>query len=173
MTEEIAFDRERAVGFVKSWELWPQTGRAEDATARQWWLDLLERVVWEVNEHDWNDEVYPEDKYTEYSERAAESMVAQAKKNRAVMMLCDLSEVGKLLDPNDGGVYSRLTTPLTYPDGFDERGLAAAELLTLGSVTEIYLVSAASDVARSWCEEMVEDWREANPEPEDDEDEEE
>lgn len=181
MTSEITFDRDRAKAFVQGQEVWPTTERAENAMAQEWWLGVLERVLWAVNEHDWNEETYPEDKYTEFAESAVAQQVSQARVNRFVMTLCELSEVDKVLaDPFDSGVFSRVTQPVVSlsekglfgdpyedPDKADARKARherVSQLLTLGSVTEAYLYAAADDVARAWCVALVEQWQDANPE---------
>lgn len=197
MPNKIEFDREKAKEFVQGWGLWPMTERAENTMAQQWWRGVLERVLWAVNEHDWNDEAYPEDKYTEMAESAVSNQVSVARENKRVMTICEISEIHKVVtDPFDDGIYSRLTAmlmevkgdegePYRYSgetsDEADERRRRArrehkeqcGKLLTLTSVTEIYLEAAANDVARAWCEALVEEWLEANPEDDEDEDEEE
>lgn len=185
---DIKMDYVRAEAFVRGCELWPVTGREGEAGVRSWWFDVLKSVLWAVNETDWNDEVYPEDKYTEIAETAVAQHVAQARKNKRVMTILELSEVHKVVtEPFDGGVYMRLTSTVVelshqglfgHPedDGADARRARkeeVAKLLTLDSVTEAYLSAAADDVARAWVEALVQDWREANPEDDDDEDEEE
>jgi len=168
MTNPIEFDRDKATTYVKQWGLWPMTERPENATAQQWWLSVLERVVWSVNEIDWNEEVYPEDKYTEITESAVAQWVAQARQVKQVMTICELSEVDKAMrDPFDDGIYSRLTASLIEHDKYDARREAATRLVKLGNIAEIYLEAAADDVARAWCEAMVEDWRATNPEDDD------
>lgn len=188
MTNEIQFDRERAEQAVQAWGLWPRTKRPENAIAQKWWLGVLKRVFDAVNGHDWSDEVYPDDRYTEFAEKAVAEQVKQAREDRIIMTLCELSEVDKeLSDPFDCGVYSRMTSPVvhlseqglfggTYEDPEKsavrkERHKQVTRLLQLGSVTEAYLTAAADDVARAWCEALVEAWQEANPEDDDDDEE--
>jgi len=181
MTTGIVFDRERAEQAVQAWGLWPTTKRPENRLAQQWWLGVMERVLDAVNAHDWSSEVYPDDRYTEIAEKAVAHQVKQARENRFVMTLCELSEVDKeLSDPFDCGVYSRMTSPVVelcrkglsggpYEDPektavYQERHEQVTRLLRLGSVTEAYLTAAADDVARAWCVALVEQWQDANPE---------
>lgn len=191
MVNTIAFDRTQAQDFVTGWQLWPTTGRHENAVAQEWWIGVLERVLDTVNGHNWHGEGYPEDKYTEFSEAVVAQWVAQARVNGVVLTLCELSGVGKVLtDPFDDGVYSRLTGSVMesavgymdladrarYDDAYkkerDRHYQRCKKLLTLGSVAEVYLEAAACDVARAWCEAMVGKWTEANPEPEENDEEE-
>lgn len=174
MTTGIVFDPDRARDFVAGWNLWPLTERAENTAAQDWWLRVLERVVWSVNEIDWNDEAYPDDKYTEIVETAVAQWVSQARKERRVLSLCELSGVHQELDdPFDDDIYLRITSAVVEPEKFEERQEAARQRLTLKEIGEAYLDAAACQVARDWCHNLVEDWREANPEPTEDDDEEE
>lgn len=46
---------------------------------------------------------------------------------------------------------------------------ARKALLTLDGFTETYLTAAAVSVTWAWCEQAVDTWYEANPEPDEDE----
>lgn len=182
MPEAVEFDRERARDFVAGYELWPTTGRHENAVAQEWWLSLLEHVLDAVNGHAWHREEYVEERYTEMSERSVAQWVAQARANGVVLTLCELSKVDAVTrDPFDSGVYSRFTEPV-MESGSRYLGLAdkaredrgasierashysrLKELITLGSITEVYLEAAACEVTEPWCEAMAEDWKQANP----------
>lgn len=182
MPEAIEFDRERARDFVGGYELWPTTGRHENAVAQEWWLGLLEHVLDAVNAHAWHREEYPEERYTELSERCVAQWVAQARANGVVMTLCELSKVDAVTrNPFDGGIYSRFTEPvmasaaryLALADRAREETAAGIErgshharlqkLITLGSIAEAYLEAAACEVTEVWCAAMVKDWKQANP----------
>ena len=185
------FDREAAQRRLVEWGLWPVDGDGPYAAGvRDWWLRLLEKVTDVVGEHDWRNEEYPEDRYTEFTETAAEQMVAEARKARAVLRICDASELSKVFGPGHEEVEIRLLS-LFESDGtehthrhtgesweeYEERMAplrqqhweARKALLTLDGFTELYLTVAAVTVARAWCEQAVDTWYEANPEPDEDE----
>lgn len=188
---KVPFGRDEARKHLVGRDVWPVDDDAPYAAGvRDWWLRLLEKVTDAVNEHDWHDEAYPGDKYTEFTETAAEQMVAEARKARAVLRILDASAVGDTFDPGHDEVELMLVLPLLEGDGTEgaywHAGEDASEYaertarlreeckqrLTLGSVTETYLTAAAVAVARAWCEQTADAWHEANPEPdEDDEDE--
>lgn len=194
-SNEAPFSEDEAREHLVGRDVWPVDDDAPYAAGvRDWWLRLLEKVTDAVNEHDWHDEAYPGDKYTELTETAAEQMVAEARKARAVLRILDASDVGTRFGPGDDEVEIRLVSSLLDGDGTEgaypysgedtseyaermarlrrQRREERTELLTLGSVTETYLTAAAVAVARAWCELAADAWVEANPEPdEDDEDE--
>lgn len=170
----------------------------DDAFApyRQWWTALAERVTDAVNEYDslnsgtWHDERFTGDQVIQIAEGAAEQQVAEARRQRIVLALCHASEVDKVIDgPTDSGVYERLTNTIldtgvdSHRHGGEDEGdyeqrqaakrqdhrAECERLLRLGTVAEIYLTAAAERVAQSWCADQIERWKEANPEPDNEE----
>lgn len=181
MTTRIEFDRDRARAFVQDHGMWPATGRPENTIAQEWWLRVLERVTDAANAHDWHQEDYPDDRCTELAEAAVAKQVEQARGERFILTLCELSAVDRELpDPFECGVYSRMTSPVVElsckglfggpyedPDKADarrERHARVSKLLSLGSVAEAYLSAAADEIARGWCAGLVTQWQDANPE---------
>jgi hypothetical protein len=164
MANGIRFYPERATANVKAWALWPRTDRAENEQAQQWWLGVMRRVLWAVNDVDWNAEEIPEDKYTEIAGAVVDEMVKQAREDKRVLTICELSNVDEeTRDAFDDPIGTRLTSSLIEPNTLAEREKAADRLLTLNKLGEIYLEAAACEVARDWCEELVTAWRVANP----------
>lgn len=189
--EEVAFNEDAARAHLIDRGVWPSDDAEAATGARGWWLHLLEKVTDAVNEHEWHDDAYHEDRYVEFTETAAEQMVAQARKTGAVMRLLDASKVAKAFGPDSEQVEQRLLSPLFDGDGTEgayrhagEDGQEYAErmarlrqqrredckkLLTLDGFCELYLTAAAVSVAGPWCQGKAEAWAEANPEPDEDE----
>lgn len=192
MANHVPFSEDEAREHLLGHRVWPvDDEHAAAVGARGWWLHLLEKVTDAAGEHDWHDESYPGDRYTEFTEIAVDQMVAQARKTRAVLRICDASDLSKVVGPDDEEVENRLLSPLFESDGtahqhrhdgeswgeYEERMArlrrqhreACKELLTLNGITELYLTAAAVPVARAWCERAADAWAEANPEPDEDE----
>lgn len=157
--------------------VWP-AGDADEpgvTAARDWWVRLVKQVTYGVNDHPWDETEYVEDAVTEISGNAVDQMVGEARKSRALMRLCDLSNVHDLdvedevemrlhnvitSDPTKGMYrYGNGETDQEYRERKARKQQAhreqVSELLKLKSVAKIYLESAAVTVARPWCEAQV------------------
>lgn len=190
----IEFNDGAAIKALSNAGLNPHGTRVPVLQARQWWIDMLERVTDAVNEHDWNEEQYPAERAEEFVALAVEQSVAEARQEGRVLTLLELSDVDKVLtDPREGGVYRNLTSPLLVEvpgaglyrhagedaDEYDQRMgqarqqhcEASLDKLRLRSLTEVYLAAAATLVAEIWVQAEITEWEEANPEPEDDDEE--
>ena len=152
--------------------VWPMRYREDAPQARRWWLDLLASVTSAVNQVDWQGETNPQGRYLEIARTATEKQVTAARKERRVMALCDLSDLDTVLDdPDEGGVYSRLTGPMldARAPGISEEDRAdhRREMLSrlrLGALAEVYLASAAEATAARYAEALAEAAREVDTE---------
>jgi hypothetical protein len=180
----IAYNEEQVRQHLIDSGVWPSGSTDEDGVegARDWWIRLLKEVTYGVNDADLADAEEVHDTVTEIAESAADRFVSEARAGRKVLMLCEMSDIDRVMnDPFDDEIYLRLTSGIVdsgdgtegvYPrsgeryddPGYRERKREAqhehrakvGELLRLGSVAARYLEGAASMVARSWCEAQVE-----------------
>lgn len=196
---DIEFDNGAAQKVLVHEYVWPTGrdwhGQASVDAARAWWIDLLDSVTVGINGVDWREEQCEQGGQESIVREAVEGHVATARKERRVLALCDLSELDKVLDdPREGGVYARLASRFLGegagvrvrrhagedPQEYEERRARieqeyeddSVQMLQLGSLAATYLASAAEAVAERWAADQFAAWVEANPEPDEEEEEE-
>lgn len=174
----IAYDADKVRQHLIDAGVWP-AGDADEpgvTSARDWWVGLVKQVTYGVNDHPWDETEHIGDAVTEISGIAVDQFVTQARQDRVMVRLVDLSDLAKFdygeeielrltsvitADPTQGVHRYAGESEAEYAERLERKreqhAERVAELLELKSVVQIYLESAASLVAQSWCQELADE----------------